>query len=130
MENSNEKEDMRALIMVFVIWLLLWCVDNRQYFFEYLPHHSDYEMVAAYKAFNGDLHHDIIRVYVPDRDNAIGYIKADYTDKEEKPIYVGYSKERSPHVVRKTPALSKGMILVGGIIPAAIVQYFFRKKHK
>lgn len=32
MENSNEKEDMRALIMVFVIWLLLWCVDNRQYF--------------------------------------------------------------------------------------------------
>ena len=30
--------------------------------------------------------------------NAIGYIKADYTDKEEKPIYVGYSKERSPHV--------------------------------
>ena len=30
MENSNEKEDMRALIMVFVIWLLLWCVDNRQ----------------------------------------------------------------------------------------------------
>ena len=28
MENSNEKEDMRALIMVFVIWLLLWCVDN------------------------------------------------------------------------------------------------------
>ena len=94
MENSNEKEDMRALIMVFVIWLLLWCVDNRQYFFEYLPHHSDYEIVAAYKAFNGDLHHDIIRVYVPDRDNAIGYIKADYTDKEEKPIYVGYSKER------------------------------------
>ena len=54
MENSNEKEDMRALIMVFVIWLLLWCVDNRQYFFEYLPHHSDYEIVAAYKAFNGD----------------------------------------------------------------------------
>ena len=51
MENSNEKEDMRALIMVFVIWLLLWCVDNRQYFFEYLPHHSDYEIVAAYKAF-------------------------------------------------------------------------------
>ena len=123
MENSNEKEDMRALIMVFVIWLLLWCVDNRQYFF-------DYEIVAAYKAFNGDLHHDIIRVYVPDKDNAIGYIKADYTDKEEKPIYVGYSKERSPHVVRKTPALSKGMILLGGIIPAAIVQYFFRKKHK
>mgnify|MGYP001724604548 CR=1 FL=1 len=31
---------------------------------------------------------------------------------------------------RKTPALSKGMILAGGIIPAAIVQYFFRKKHK
>ncbi len=27
---------------------------------------------------------NIIRVYVPDRDNAIGYIKADYTDKEEK----------------------------------------------
>ena len=100
MENSNEKEDMRALIMVFVIWLLLWCVDNRQYFF------------------------------VPDKDNAIGYIKADYKDKEEKPIYVGYSKERSPHVVRKTPALSKGMIIAGGIIPAAIVQYFFRKKHK
>lgn len=50
---------------------------------------------------------NIIRVYVPDRDNAIGYIKADYTDKEEKPIYVGYSKERSPHVVRKTPALQK-----------------------
>ena len=54
MENSNEKEDMRALIMVFVIWLLLWCVDNRQYFFVYLTHHSDYEIVAAYKAFNGD----------------------------------------------------------------------------
>ena len=112
MENSNEKEDMRALIMVFVIWLLLWCVDNRQYFFD------------------GDMRDNIIRVYVLDRDNAIGYIKADYTDKEEKPIYVGYSKERSPHVVRKTPALSKGMILAGGIIPAAIVQYFFRKKHK
>lgn len=130
MENSNEKEDMRALIMVFVIWLLLWCVDNRQYFFEYLPHHSDYEIVAAYKAFNGDMRDNIIRVYVPDRDNAIGYIKADYKDKEEKPIYVGYSKERSPHVVRKIPALSKGMIIAGGIIPAAIVQYFFRKKHK
>ena len=27
MENSNEKEDMRALIMVFVIWLLL-CEKN------------------------------------------------------------------------------------------------------
>ena len=54
MENSNEKEDMRALIMVFVIWLLLWCVDNRQYFFVYLPHHSDYEIVVAYKAFNGE----------------------------------------------------------------------------
>jgi len=93
-------------------------------------YHSDYEIVAAYKAFNGDMRDNIIRVYVPDRDNAIGYIKADYTDKEEKPIYVGYSKERSPHVVRKTPALSKGMILAGGIIPAAIVQYFFRKKHK
>ena len=61
MENSNEKEDMRALIMVFVIWLLLWCVDNRQYFFEYLPHHSDYEIVAAYKAFNGDMRDNIIR---------------------------------------------------------------------
>ena len=121
---------MRTLIMVFVIWLLLWCVDNRQYFFEYLPHHSDYEIVVAYKAFNGDMRDNIIRVYVPDRDNAIGYIKADYTDKEEKPIYVGYSKERSPHVVRKTPALTKGMILAGGIIPAAVVQYFFRKKHK
>lgn len=70
MENSNEKEDMRALIMVFVIWLLLWCVDNRQYFFEYLPHHSDYEIVAAYKAFNGDMRDNIIRVYVPDRDNS------------------------------------------------------------
>ena len=66
--------------------------------------------MAAYKAFNGDMRDNIIRVYVPDRDNAIGYIKADYTDKEEKPIYVGYSKERSPHVVRKTPALSKGMM--------------------
>lgn len=83
--------------------------------------------MAAYKAFNGDMRDNIIRVYVPDRDNAIGYIKADYTDKEEKPIYVGYSKERSPHVVRKTPALSKGMILAGGIIPAAIVQYFLEK---
>ena len=40
MENSNEKEDMRTLIMVFVIWLLLWGIDNRQYFFEYLPQHS------------------------------------------------------------------------------------------
>lgn len=49
--------------------------------------------MAAYKAFNGDMRDNIIRVYVPDRDNAIGYIKADYTDKEEKPIYVGYSKE-------------------------------------
>lgn len=83
--------------------------------------------MAAYKAFNGDMRDNIIRVYVPDRDNAIGYIKADYTDKEEKPIYVGYSKERSPHVVRKTPALSKGMIIAGGIIPAAIVQYFLEK---
>ena len=116
MENSNEKEDMRALIMVFVIWLLLWCVDNRQYFFVYLPHHSDYEIVAAYKAFNGDMRDNIIRVYVPDKDNAIGYIKADYKDKEEKPIYVGYSKERSPHVVRKTPALSKGMIIALSLI--------------
>ena len=33
-------------------------------------------------------------------------------------------------LVYKTPALSKGMIIAGGIIPAAIVQYFFRKKHK
>ena len=94
MENSNEKEDMRTLIMVFVIWLLLWCVDNRQYFFLYLPHHSDYEIVAAYKAFNGDLHHDIIRVYVPDRDNAIGYIKADYTDKVRKGHRTLYVKHR------------------------------------
>ena len=75
MENSNEKEDMRTLIMIFVIWLLLWCIDNRQYFFEYLPHHSDYETVVAYKAFNGNLRNDIIRVYVPDRDNAIGYVR-------------------------------------------------------
>ena len=130
MENSNEKEDMRALIMVFVIWLLLWCVDNRQYFFEYLPHHSDYEIGAAYKAFKGDGRDQNISVNGPYSHTASAYIKADYTDKEEKPIYVGYSKERSPHVVRKTPALSKGMILAGGIIPAAIVQYFFRKKHK
>ena len=98
-----------------------------QYLFTFCLMHC---ALAAYKAFNGDMRDNIIRVYVPDRDNAIGYIKADYTDKEEKPIYVGYSKERSPHVVRKTPALSKGMILAGGIIPAAIVQYFFRKKHK
>ena len=30
-------------------------------FFEYLPHHSDYEIVAAYKAFNGDMRDNIIR---------------------------------------------------------------------
>lgn len=130
MEKSNEKEAMGALVKVFIIWLLLWCIDNRQYFLEYLPHYSEYETVVAYKAFQGYIRDDIIKVYVPEKDDAIGYIKADFRDKEEKPIYVGYSTTRSPHVVRKRPVLSRGMFSFGWIIPAAMIVYFYRKKKK
>ena len=56
---------------------------------------------------------------------------------EKVTLKLAHNLERS-HVVhqsfeelaKEVKQLSKGMILAGGIIPAAIVQYFFRKKHK
>ena len=113
----NDKQITNAIkkniLTSILILLASFLVYNHSYLFTYLPHRFMYEQKEAYVQYS-NLRNKYVEVVVMEQDKAIakGTVRRAPGEKFGSVITVGYSPERQPSIVRSSPVVTGGQIVI------------------
>ena len=111
----NDEKTIKAIqkniLTSILLLLIVFLANNCTYLFHYLPHKSAYELREAYIQPSTSRR---VRVVVMEQGKAVAKAKVElaYGEIVGDRIIVGYAPERKRSVVRCSPVISGGQILV------------------
>lgn len=118
----------------FIIALLLFLIfvmENYNYYFHYLPHREDYDLVEAQKSmFQPKSSRNIEIFFYDGKEKVQARVPEAANDAGRDIIRVEYSRLRSPHVIRADYIIKKELCVIGIlVILLQIRRYFLLKKY-